>query len=101
MCASKPSGVIASSAGCKRNASSSSARSEAAAKQTIAASGPITFVIYADVVAAFGSNAERNNGISIGTWHKRLYNYLPSCDGPAGAFFLSSGPNADLFQERL
>src|SRR6266480_4918063 len=60
MCASNASGVIVSSAGCKRNASSSSERSDApAAKQTIAVSSRVIFVVYANVV-------ERNDGISRG-----------------------------------
>src|SRR2546421_12556215 len=98
MCASKPSGVIVSSAGCNRNASSSSARSDVAAKQTIAASGRVIFVIYADVVAAFVSNAEHNTSMSIYASQKRLYNYLLSCDGPAGDFFFSCGPMPIFFR---
>src|SRR6266516_6404751 len=98
MCASKPSGVIASSAGCNRNANSSTARSDVALKQRIAADHRAIFITYADVVAAFVSNAEHNTGALIGAWYKRLYNYLLSCDGPAGAFFLSFGPMPIFFK---
>src|SRR5436190_10565999 len=101
MCASKPSGVIASSAGCKRNASSSSARSEAAAKQTIAASGRVTFVIYADVVAAFGSNAERNNGIFDRHLAQAPLQLSAFLRRPRRGFLFVLWTDADLFQERL
>src|SRR5205809_4489160 len=43
MCASKPSGVIASSAGCKRNANSSAARTEVAATRMIGATNRSVF----------------------------------------------------------
>src|SRR5882724_6833649 len=44
ICASNPSGVIASSAGCKRNANSSTARHDMAAAQRIAAKQSAIFI---------------------------------------------------------
>src|SRR4029450_8220923 len=82
ICASMPSGVIASSAGSNRCASSSAARIDAATKKKITTDQRAIFTTYGDVVAAFVSNAELRKTASIGAWHKRLYNYLPSCDGP-------------------
>src|SRR5438045_45080 len=78
MCASKPSGVIASIAGSKRNASSSAAKIDVAAAKKIAINQCELLTTYRDVVAVFVSNADCG---------ERLYiTYLPSCDGPAGAF---------------
>jgi len=97
MCASSPSGVIVSSAGCKRNAKSSAAKRCVALNQRITANHHRIFTIYADVVAAFVSNAELGQ-YATGAWHKRLYNYRLSCEGPAGAFFFSSGPMPIFFR---
>src|SRR5438876_3171369 len=103
MCASKPSGVIASSAGCNRNANSSTARSDVALKQRIAADHRAIFITYADVVAAFVSNAEHNTGALIGAWYKvqaplQLSAFLR---WPGGRLLFVLWADADFFQERL
>src|SRR2546430_216940 len=96
MCASNPSGVIVSSAGCKRNASSSSERSDApAAKQTIAVSSRVIFVVYAHVV-------ERNDGTSIGARLERAPLQLSACwRWPCRRFLLLLIPDTNLFQAWL
>src|SRR5438094_130890 len=97
MCASKPSGVIASSAGCNRNANSSTARSDVALKQRIAADHRAIFITYADVVAAFVSNAEHNTGALIQA-PLQLSAFLR---WPGRRFLFVLRPDADFFQERL
>src|ERR1700751_1285643 len=73
MCASSPSGVIASRAGCKRNAHSSAKKRCVPPNQRITANHHRIFTIYADVVAAFVSNAE------LGQY--ATGNYRLSCEG--------------------
>src|SRR6266550_5675780 len=62
ICASKPSGVIASNAGSKRKANSSTAKSVVALAKRIATNEGAIFTPYRDVVVAFVSNAELTKG---------------------------------------
>src|SRR5437660_6646038 len=102
MCASKPSGVIASSAGCNRSASSSAARSHVAAAKEIVTNQRAFFITYGDLGAAFVSNAERTDGCVDWRSRERAPRQLSRfLRWARGRFLFILWADADLFQERL